>query len=291
VGRRHASGGVDGSEQLLALPGRGHLTARVPGGKSHPSPRSSPPGELLGSGEQQLANAVQRIMRAAPVAQGDLLGAAADLVDHRVGQPDSMEVVHHGRMTQWGHQGAGIPPPRVQGDRADPGQPAPRPAPKPAVHRSPGTVGHHLQQPATLQVHQAGDPPSWCGAGGLQQAGLVQPEPGHPIQASRVLHQRPAVIGHRSHDGRPADPQITAGRGHRVGVLADPPADLGPARWVITITAPIAAVRSVQVRTHRLALDSATCACATTAPPAGHLRAGRAPGPCAGRDGLRLTLR
>jgi hypothetical protein len=48
------------------------------------------------------------------MAQGGLLHALADLVDHRVGEPDGVEVVHdHGRMTEWGHQGAGIPAPGV----------------------------------------------------------------------------------------------------------------------------------------------------------------------------------
>jgi hypothetical protein len=48
-------------------------------------------------GQQQLADAVQRIGFAAPVAQGRLLHATADLVDHGVGQPDGVEVVHdHG---------------------------------------------------------------------------------------------------------------------------------------------------------------------------------------------------
>jgi hypothetical protein len=57
-------------------------------------PQQSPLGELLGSGQQQLADAVQRIALAAPVTQGHLLGPAADLINHQVGQPDGVEVVH-----------------------------------------------------------------------------------------------------------------------------------------------------------------------------------------------------
>jgi hypothetical protein len=60
------------------------------------------------------------------------------------------------------------------------------------------------------------------------EAGLVQAEPGYPVQASGVLHQRLAVIGHRPHHRRPADPKIAGHRGDRVGVGADPPAGLGP---------------------------------------------------------------
>jgi hypothetical protein len=32
---------------------------------------------------------------AAPMAEGGLLGPAADLINHRVGEPDGVEVVHH----------------------------------------------------------------------------------------------------------------------------------------------------------------------------------------------------
>src|SRR5215218_5149199 len=52
------------------------------------------PSELLGRGEQQFADAVQRIAFAAPVAQGGLLGPPASLVDHHVGQPDGVEMIH-----------------------------------------------------------------------------------------------------------------------------------------------------------------------------------------------------
>ena len=57
---------------------------------------------------------VQRIVLSAPVPEGGLLGPAADLVDHRVGEPDGVEVVHHhGRMTKWGRQGAGVAAPKL----------------------------------------------------------------------------------------------------------------------------------------------------------------------------------
>src|SRR4029453_17026487 len=63
---------------------------------------------------QQLADAVQRIMLAATVAEGGLLGPPADLVDHRVGQLDGVEVVHdHGRMPKRDDQRAGIAAPWI----------------------------------------------------------------------------------------------------------------------------------------------------------------------------------
>ena len=107
----------------------------------------------------------------------------------------AMEVVHHhGRMTEWGHQGAGVPAPRVQGDRGDAGQLVPRPGTKPAGHRGPGAVGHHLQQPAAIQVDQASDPPGRCDPRGLEEAGLVHPEGGHALQESSIVYQLGAVV-------------------------------------------------------------------------------------------------
>ena len=85
AGGEHAVGGVDASEQLFALPSRDDLAGRIPGGQAGPQPHSSPIGELLGSREEQLADAVQRVTLAAPMPKGALLGPSADLIHHRVG--------------------------------------------------------------------------------------------------------------------------------------------------------------------------------------------------------------
>jgi hypothetical protein len=165
-------------------------------------------------------------MLAAPVAEGGLLGPSACLVDHGIGQPDGVEVVHHPGVAKRYDQCAGIAAPRVQRHRADPGQPVTRPGAEPAVHRGPGAVGHQIQQPAALQVDQASDPSGRRRRGCSKKARLVQAEGRHTLQASSVLHQRPAVISHRPHHGRPANPEVTSDRGHRVSVLADPPTRL-----------------------------------------------------------------
>jgi hypothetical protein len=93
-----------------------------------PQPHPSPLSDLLGRGQQQLADAVQRVTLAAPMTEGELLHATADLVDHRVGQPDGMKVVHdHPGVAKRCHQRAGVPAPGVQRDRTDAGQPTVRP--------------------------------------------------------------------------------------------------------------------------------------------------------------------
>ena len=160
--------------------------------------------------------------------KGGLLGPPADLVDHRVGQLDGVEVIHHHPgVAKWCHQHARVAAPGVQGDRADAGQPVMGPSVQPAADGGPGAVGHHIQQMTLLQVDQASDPLGGRQVGGLEEAGLVQPEPAHPVQARGVIHQLGAVLSHRPHDGRPADPQVAGDRGHCVGVLTDPPTRLG----------------------------------------------------------------
>jgi hypothetical protein len=115
---------------------------------------------------------------------------------------------------------------RVQRDRGDAGQPGSRPSAKPAVYRGPSPIGHHIQQPTTLQIHQASDVSGGRDPSGLEEAGLVQPERGHILQPRRVAHQRPAMILHRPHHRRPPNPQVARYRRHRMGILTDPPARL-----------------------------------------------------------------
>jgi hypothetical protein len=56
------------------------------------------------------------------------------------------------------------------------------PGAEPAVHRRPGAVGHHIQQPAALQLHQAGDVPSRCSRVALRK--LVSSSPATPSKRS-----------------------------------------------------------------------------------------------------------
>jgi hypothetical protein len=63
-------------------------------------------------------------------------------------------------------------------------------------------TGDHYGEP----VDQASHPPGRRQAGRLEEAGLVQPERGDPVQARRVLHQRDAMVLHRPHHRRPATP-------------------------------------------------------------------------------------
>jgi len=139
AGARQISGGIDRTQQLLALPGGGHLAETITGSQSRPQPRSATAGELVGGGQQQLADPVQRVMLAPAVTKEGLLGPPAGLVDHRVGQLDGVEVVHdHPGVAKRGDQGAGIAAPGVQRDRPQPARTADA---RPASRSRPGWCG------------------------------------------------------------------------------------------------------------------------------------------------------
>jgi hypothetical protein len=217
--------------------------------------------------------------------EGGLLGPPADLIDHRVGQPDGMEVVHdHGRVAERDDQCAGIAAPGVQRDRGDAGQPVMGPSTEPAVDRGPGAVGHHVQQATLLQVDQAGHIAGGRQAGGLEEGGLVQAERGHTLQPRGVVHQRDAVVSHCPHDGRPADPEVAGDRGDRVGVLPTRRQASARARSVSTARGRIAAACSVQVRTpqagSRQRQSRLRQASTTGRPPSGRSRTRTVRRPC-----------
>jgi hypothetical protein len=123
-------------------------------------------------------------------------------------QPDGMEVIHdHGGMAQRGNQRAGVATPWVSTTVAMRASQASERAPSQlstaALVRS---ATRSCSRPRSRSI-RPGDPSGGRQAGRLEDAGLIQPKRGHTVQARRVLHQRPTMVAHRSHDGRPANPK------------------------------------------------------------------------------------
>ena len=285
-GRRHAGRGIDGPQQLFALPGSSDLTSGISHGKASPQPHPSSAAKLFSRGQQQLADAVQRVTLAAPMPQGGLLGPSADLVDRRVGQPDGGEMVHHyARMTKWDDQGAGIAAPGIESDHGDLSQPAGRAPSQPstaALVRSATTSSSRPPSRSTRPVtHRVGarrvalrklvssSPSAATRPSGPDlppAAGRDRPPPASPSPSQPPGHAPPPRPR-----GRPCRPAGTPQRGP---VRSAPPTD-GSRRLARSRSAP-----------RRPARCSARSACASTAPPAGRQRAGRVPVPCGGR-GLR----
>jgi hypothetical protein len=135
------------------------------------------------------------------------------------------------------------PPPRSHGQAVRPARwrtrakdPAPPCRPGPARQRA----GHQANRPPLAwcgrppgpAAGHAPDrpsryPPGRCCPSRPQEARLVQPERGHTLHSSGVLDQRSAVLTHRPHHRRPANPQVAGSRRDRMGVPADSPAGLG----------------------------------------------------------------
>src|SRR5215216_4536535 len=74
AGARQITGGVDRTQQFLALPGGRDLAETIPRRESRVQPRSATAGELFGRCQQQLADPVQRIVLAPAMAEEGLLG-------------------------------------------------------------------------------------------------------------------------------------------------------------------------------------------------------------------------
>ena len=150
AGRRHDVRGVDGPQQLLALPGHSNLAAGITSRQAISQSRPSAFGELLCSRQQQLADAVQRITLTAPMPRVACCRRRRTWSTTRLASRMAWEAVHHhGGVAQRCDQGAGIAAPGVEGDRGDLGQPVAWPGMEPGAHGGPGAV----QGPGVLSVY------------------------------------------------------------------------------------------------------------------------------------------
>ena len=89
------AGVVDGAELLVALPGQVNFAVGVAGIQTPGELGLLAFGQVLHTVAEQATDLVERIVLVASVAEGVLLDAAADLVDHLGGQPDHMEGIQH----------------------------------------------------------------------------------------------------------------------------------------------------------------------------------------------------
>jgi hypothetical protein len=181
-------------------------------------------------------------------------------------------------------QRAGVPAPRVQRGRADRGQPVARPGLRPAVHG--GLVRSTTRSSSRPRSRSTRPVIHRVGAVGVTRRTLVsRPSRRPPPPPDEQCRPPAGCCGpHRPHHGRPANAEVASDRGHRVGVLADPPTGLSAGslgqhrpgtdrgRPPAQVPPPQAGSRQRQIRLRQ------------AAPPDSRHWAGRAPGPCAGRE-------
>ncbi len=86
---------------------------------------------------------------------------------------------------------------------------------QPGAQRRPGALFDHVEQPGRPAGGQVDDPGGVLGVPpgvGPLPGVLIHAEGRHGVQAGRIVDQRPAVLGDRTHRGVPAHAQ-RAGRG------------------------------------------------------------------------------
>ena len=89
------AGVVDGPQLLVALPGHEDFVVGVAGRQRDEQSTPLPFGQLLAAAAEQVADAVQRAVGVATVAEGVLLDPPADGVDDVDAELDDVERVKH----------------------------------------------------------------------------------------------------------------------------------------------------------------------------------------------------
>lgn len=108
--------------------------------------------------QQETADAVERVVLAAPVAEGLVGGAPADLIERRVGQADGVEVIDH-QVRVWEPVGdaAGVAGVGIERHRRDRGAPRARPTSEPVGHPGGGAALDHVDEPVTVEIDEPCD--------------------------------------------------------------------------------------------------------------------------------------
>jgi hypothetical protein len=152
-----------------------------------------------------------------------------------------------GRADRWRRPGTGPePPPRCRlGIRRHAGEPG-------LDHRTAAPQGD-AEHSAPVQVDKAGDVGGAPATTGMAHHRLVQAQRLHALEASGIVHQGLAVVAHRRHGRAPANAEVPGHLGHRVVLLAGPPADVGPGPLGSDALAEMAGWCSLQGRTSQSA--------------------------------------
>jgi hypothetical protein len=170
---------------------------------------------------------------AAPVSEGGLLDAAADVVDRLVGESDGVEVVDdQGGPGEVVLEGFAVSGSGVQGGQADPVAPVFPPFPEPVSQNVSGTAGDHVEDPVTVQVDDLGGVGGAAGGGGVAEPFLIHPDRLHPLEAAGIVDRRVGVISDRPIRSMPAHPESSGSPGDGVAVGVDHPGQptAGPLR-------------------------------------------------------------
>jgi hypothetical protein len=183
------------------------------------------------------------------VTEGVVLGAAADVIERRVGETDHVEVVDHhpGGGQALGH-GGGVGLVGIDHHMADPCQPWRRLDREPLGDRDSAASRQNIDESSCVEVDDPGHQQRRAFRGGGEERGLIQPERPRGTETGEVIDAGPAVVAHRGHRCVPGHPEVPGRLADRVLCGVDPPGDLGPGRSVSTARGAIWSDSSDHVR-------------------------------------------
>ena len=154
-----------------------------------------------------------------------------------------------------------LPAPRVQRGAADLGQPVARPGLKPAVHD--GLVRSATRSSSRPRSRSTRPVIHRVGAVGVTRRTLVSSKPKAATPSRRPASSTSGLLWSPPPAPRsPANAEVTSDRGHRVGVLADPPTGLSAGSLGQHRPGTDRAARRPRCLPRRLAHDSTRSACA-----------------------------
>jgi hypothetical protein len=163
------------------------------------------------------------------VTEAGLLGAAADLVERRVGEADHMEVIHDqpGGGQALG-DGGGVGLVGVDDHMADPGQPRRWRGRQPVGDSGSAASRQNIDQTTLVEVDDPGHQQRRALGGGGEERGLIQPDRSWGTEAGEVIDSGSTVVARCGPSPHARTPEVPGGLGDRVLCRADPVGDLSP---------------------------------------------------------------
>ena len=203
-------------------------------------PVPAPLVQPLGPDEEEPPDAIERVVLPAPVAEDLLLDPLAALGDRLVAEAHDVERVDDDgdvRPRASGARWPGRRPPRPSGSPRGGRPRPPRSAPasrgaSSAIHLRRSAASRPMKTSSSRPVSTSTTPVTSTRRRpppGVEVHRLVEPDRPHAVEALGVVCERCADVAHRRPGGVPAHAEVPGTQRHRGVLLADPPADLGPA--------------------------------------------------------------
>src|SRR5208283_1738260 len=210
------------AHRLLGQPRTEELVVGITAAQPEQHAVMTPLVEAFVTGEQELADPIERVSFAAAMAQRLVLDAPAHLVDATVGDSHDMKRVGDtDRMVEvWGGAAA-ITLGQVGGDDTDGSQPGRVLLGAPSAQVNRRVALHQVDDPLAVQIDQPGHVDGPVLGRGREERGLVDAEGSDSLHSPRVLDQWGAVEDHGVHHGPPAHPELAGHDSDREGELSD----------------------------------------------------------------------